>query len=176
MQITKLQVAIIVTVMGMVLQTKAQLFNISFTGGVSAGNGQIDVVDGIAISGYFNVTEGANQGTYNLVSLTSPLINGDPVGDTQTLVISGNDQIFDDVVTPNSNPFLTDDGLEFANNDSIGFNLWGNSPGSYDLFDADNVYVIDSGIATIAPAPEPATVSLVAGGLLGLLALRRRKA
>jgi hypothetical protein len=153
------------------------VFNISFTGGVSAGNGQIDLVDGIATGGYFDVTEGANQGTYNLVTLTSPLINGDPEGDAQTLVFpGGNDQIFDDVVTPSSDPFLTDNGLEFANNDLVGFNLWGNGPGSYTLADFDSVYILDNGVATITPVPEPTTISLVAIGLLSAtMTTRRRK-
>jgi PEP-CTERM motif len=169
-------------------QLQAQTYDITFTGnGGSAANGQINVVGGIAISGFLDVTAGANQGTYNLVNLTSPLINGSPQnnGAIQTLVFpGGNDQIFDNVVNAGSNPFLTDEGLEFANdNTSAGFNFWGNSPGSYSLYDgginaADNSiinFVDNNGTATITPVPEPATLALAGLSGLGMLLLRRQR-
>jgi len=72
MKTLKLQLALVACAMGMAVQSHAQMYDIIFTGGSSAANGQIDVVGGFATSGYLDVTAGANQGTYNLVSLTRP--------------------------------------------------------------------------------------------------------
>jgi len=109
------------------------------------------------------------------VGVNSPLING--IG--LTLVIPGGDQIFDDVVNPGSNPFLTDNGLEFANNDNVGFNLWGNSANSYSLFDVSSgVYLIDNGTATLVAIPEAASMARLAGfsalGLFAVVSMRRK--
>lgn len=157
----------------------AQTFNITYTGNNSDATGQVNVVNGIAVSGFLDVTSGANQGTYNLVSLTSPLINGEPQdgGQEQTLSIPGSDQIFDDVVNPLDNPFLTGAGLEFANNTtSAGFNMWGNGTDSYSLFDSSaSTYDVDSGKATIEEAPEPSVWLLMAGGVGVLLFLQSRR-
>ena len=173
----KLNLLIAVTSFAFAGLAQAQTFDISFNGSTSTAIGQITVVGGIATSGYLDVTAGANLGTYNLVSLTSPLINGTPGIGTQTLRIGGaNDQIFDDVVNTSSNPFLTGNGLEFANSTAVGFNLWGNGPGSYSLFDADNVYIIDGGAATLTPAaaPEPSSWAIGLVALGGAFYLRRR--
>jgi hypothetical protein len=168
-----LQLVLMACAMGMAVQSHAQLYNITFTGGSSAANGQIDVVGGIATSGYLVVTAGANQGTYNFVSLTSPLITGGTPSEPSVRFTDGTDLIFDDVVNVSSDPYLTDNGLVFANDHIVGFNLWGNSPGSYSLFDVSGppdtgVYFQDNGIATITPAPEPTTAGCF---LLGLGAL-----
>jgi hypothetical protein len=174
----KLQLVLMACAMGIAVQSHAQMFDITFTGGSSAANGQIDVVGGIATSGYLVVTAGANQGTYNFVSLTSPLISGGTPSEPSVRFTDGTDQIFDDVVNVSSNPYLTGDGLEFANDHLIGFNLWGNSPDSYSLFDVSgppdtHEYIIDNGIATITPVPEPTTAGCFLLGLGALACFRR---
>jgi hypothetical protein len=172
----KLKLTIMAVALGLAAQSQAALYDITFSGGSSAGSGEIDVESGVAVSGFFDVFAGVNQGTYDLVGVTSPLING--VG--LTLVIPGGNQTFDDVVNAGSNPFLTGDGLEFANSDSVGFNLFGNGPGSYDLFDTGNgQYVIDGGIATLTAAvPESnwttTSAGLAALGMLGVIARRKK--
>ena len=175
MKTLKLQLALVACAMGMAVQSHAQMYDIIFTGGSSAANGQIDVVGGFATSGYLDVTAGANQGTYNLVSLTSPLITGGTPSVPSVRFTDGTDLIFDNAVNVSSDPYLTDNGLVFANDHLVGFNLWGNSPGSYSLFDVSgppdaHVYVIDNGTATITPGPvpEPTTAGCF---LLGLGAL-----
>ena len=178
----KKTMAFIAVAGGLAAQSQAALYDISFTGNNSAGSGQIDVEGGLATTGFFDVFAGANQGVYNLVGVTSPLINGAGL----TLVIpgappnpGGGDEIFDDVVNPGSNPFLTGNGLEFANSDLVGFNLWANGPGNYSLFDVGNgAYNIDGGIASIAVAPESrwttTSAAFAAMGMLGLIAVRRK--
>jgi hypothetical protein len=155
---------------------QAQILNISFSGSQINATGVVDVVNGIAINGSLTVTTGSDQGTYNLVTLNSPLINGESQdgGAVQTLRIAGgNDQIFDDAVSFGSDPFLTGDGLEFANDQSIGFNLFSNGPGSYTVFHASATnYVIDSGTATAA-VPEPSTWALLLGSFAGLAFVSR---
>ncbi len=66
-------------------------------------------------------------------------------------MLVGGHQIFDDVVNAGSNPFATNvGGIEFANNDTLGFNLFSTGPGSYTLYDTGpGVYITDGGTATI---------------------------
>jgi len=174
----KMKLALMVAAMGAAVQSQAAIetYDINFAGGGYSASGQIYVENGYATSGFLDVTAGADLGTYALVSRTSSLINGVRL----TVRIAGaHDQIFDDAVSLNSNPFLTGDGLEFANDHSIGFNLWGNNPGSYSLFDASqNTYNIVAGIANLAAVPEPETTTKYAGlsalGLVGLVSIRRK--
>lgn len=161
-----------------VSSSQATLFELSFNGGSSAATGQIDVQGGLALSGYLTVTAGPDQGTYNLVPLGSPLINGVVTPQFSTLRIGGrDDETFDNVVNVGSNPFLTTiGGLVFANNTTIGFNLWGNGPDSYQMFDSGpGIYLNDSGTASLVSVPEPSLAALaVLGGLLGAGTLRRK--
>lgn len=180
MKAWKLKIVSALATLAFASAAQAQNFDITYTGTNFTANGQIDVSAGLATSGFLDVTAGPNQGIYNLVTLTSPLVNGVSNGNG-TLVLPTADQIFDDVVTPASNPFLDDNGLEFANDLSTGFNLWGNAPGSYSLFDsssAGSVYLVDNGTATIAAVPEPSTwaLGLIALGAFGLVGLRRNRA
>jgi hypothetical protein len=172
-----LKIAMVAGALGLAAQAKAVEYSITFSGSVFSANGQIDVSGGVADSGYLTVAGGPDSGTYSLVALGSPLINGDVTPSYSTLRAPSGDQIFDDVVYVGSNPFLTGNGLEFANSDLIGFNLWGNGPGYYSLFASSrNVYVIDGGNATLtAVVPDGGlTAGLLGGALLGLGALRRK--
>jgi hypothetical protein len=160
----KLQLALVACAMGMAVQSHAQWYNITFNGSGYAANGQIDVAGGLATSGYLTVTAGNDLGTYYLAT-----------GGPSVRVGGGTDLIYDNVVNPSADPFLDGDGLAFALNNATssnpGFNLWGNSPGSYSLFDASNTEYFDAGgTATITPGPvpEPTTAGCF---LLGLGAL-----
>jgi hypothetical protein len=49
--------------LGITAQASAALYSITFTdGGANVGSGQIEVVGGYAVSGYFDVTSGAASG------------------------------------------------------------------------------------------------------------------
>jgi hypothetical protein len=180
MQIAKRTLMVAAIVLAVQAQAAISVYDISFSGVSSAASGQIDVAGGLATAGYLTVTAGPNQGTYNLASLTSSLITGGSPSVPSIRFTDGTDQIFDDLVNPSSNPFLTGNGLEFANNNVVGFNLWGTGAGSYTLFDVSgppltSVYSEDSGTASIVAVPEPATMlpGLSALGY-GLFSLRKR--
>jgi hypothetical protein len=180
-KIQKLQIAIILVATVLAVQAQAQVYLLSFTGSVSAANGQIDVVGGVATSGYLDVTLGDNQGTYNLVSLTSPLITGGTPSVPSVRFTDGTDETLDNLVNVSSNPFLTDNGLVFANDHTIGFNLWGNGPGSYTLFDVSgspipHVYLADNGTAILVQVPEASVTTMFAFFMgLSLLMVTVRK-
>jgi hypothetical protein len=110
-----------------------------------------------------------------------------------------NDPVFDNTGVCFASGFYGYDGGTPEYNALV--NIWGNGPGSYSMFigEANPAYLNPDGTAiagaphneiqwvyvydepgtltlAMAPVPEPATVGLVSAGLLGLLALRRRKA
>jgi len=153
-------------------QAQIYTYDVIFTGSVSAANGQIDVQNGLAISGFLNVTVGPNQGTYQLVP-GSGVFNAGRVN-------GGSDLIVDNLVNAAADPFVNGNGVAFeAADKSIGFNLWGNGPGSYTLWDAGGptapyTYVLDNGVAALTPVPEPTSVALLGLGIAAY-ALRRRK-
>ena len=163
----KLHVVTLTALMGLAIHAKATLYDINFNGSGYVANGQINVVSGVATSGFLTVTAGYDLGTYNLVPLGSPLITGIVTPTFSTIRISGGDQIFDDLVFPSSTPFLNGNGIEFANDLSVGFDIWGNGDGSYNIYNADvNHYGYPPGTATIALAPVPEASTVIAGLLL----------
>ena len=152
-------------------QAQIYTYDVTFTGSISAANGQIEVQSGLAISGFLTVTMGPNQGTY-------PLVPGSGVFNAGR-VNGGTDLIVDNLVNAAADPFVDSNGVAFeAADQSIGFNLWGNGPGSYTLLDAGGpttpyTYVLDNGVATLTPVPEPTGVALLGLGIAAY-ALRRR--
>ena len=162
----------------MAVQARASWYNITFNGSdvnfvgtgsqfipgtVTTANGQIDVANNMAISGFLDITAGDNKGHYALVPGSG--------SDTQFL--------WDDAVYPGSTPFLSSTGgvlwwtmgtieIEMWYNTDPRFGptelyaLWGAPPNSSQMgTDFDPTAF---GTATLTPVPEPTTI--IAGALL----------
>ena len=161
----------------LVLVSKAQadgLYNISFSdsGGANVGAGQIDVVSGYAISGYFNVTAGLATGNYLLYTAggTGGTWNS-PLSSPSNAFVYDN-AVYDSNNNPQypvNNPFLDVNGLLFTDVSNNEVNLWAGSDNNtstyiFDAFigggDIDPVGIL--GVSSITPAPEPSSLALVA--------------
>jgi hypothetical protein len=157
----RLQLAIIAAILVLAVQARASLYDITFTdGGANVANGQIDVVGGVAISGYLNVTAGLALGSdYSLFTWIG--------GGIKSVRITGTDLIVDNLVNVGASPFFDVYGLAFVNGDlSEGLdlslngssdNLWGVGYTGYGIPNAN-------GSVTLTPVPEPTT--MVAGAML----------
>lgn len=141
----------------MAVQARASLYDITFTGGGSAANGQIDVVGNDAVSGYLTVTAGAQSvGTYDLIPGSGTMYGA-----------GGGGFNYDNQVFVASNPFLDNGGLLFGGGNTL-INLWGDGVNQYSLYGLPPAYApaVDNGIATISLAAVPEPTTMIAGALL----------
>jgi hypothetical protein len=160
-----LRIAVLAAGLGLAVQTQAGLYDVSFSGGGSVANGQIDVESGVAVSGYLDVTAGAAQGTYSLYTWSGG-------GISSVRVTGGTDLIVDNIVNAGANPFLDVYGMAFVNSghtEGIDFSI--NYGTTYNLAGFGSLgYGVPNanGSATITAVPEPTT--MVAGvGAVGLV-------
>jgi hypothetical protein len=183
MKILKITTLLALLALGFKAQADG-LYDITFTdGGANVGSGQIDVEGGFAVSGYFDVTAGIAAGSYNLYTAagnaTYPNTLTPPSGQflyDNAVYLTSNPQY------PITNPFEDDNGLLFTDGSNNEINLWAisdNGSGSY-AFDG---YINGStlspsgflGVSTIAPAPEPSSLAIIALMLIPAGAFLRRK-
>jgi hypothetical protein len=89
MNMRKLQLAIMVGALAVTVQARASWSDITLTGNGSDANGQINVVDGSAISGFLNTTAGTDVGSYTLTPVPtkfSPMAVGPTVPEPTTII------------------------------------------------------------------------------------------
>ena len=178
-----------VAAMGMAAQSQAALYDITFNGTVANGtkvaaSGQIDVVNGAAVSGYLDVSGAVpNSGAYDTLIIGSNLGGGQPF-------------TWDSKVSPSSTPFLNNvnnsGGLLFQSASGAQISFWYNTPaedqalkGSY--YSVPNEYGLWGyyngtyapeayGTATLLAVPEPTSTTKFAGlSALGLLLVTLRR-
>jgi hypothetical protein len=170
MKILKITTLLALLALGFKAQADG-LYDITFTdGGANGGSGQIDVEGGFAVSGYFDVTAGIAAGSYNLYTAAGNATY------PSTLIAPSGQFVYDNAVYltsnpqyPVTNPFEDNNGLLFTDGSNNEVNLWAisdNGSGSY-AFDG---YINGStlspsgflGVSTIAPAPEPSSLAIIA--------------
>ncbi|MGD0886853.1 MAG: hypothetical protein ABSA46_18585 [Thermodesulfovibrionales bacterium] len=136
----------------------------------------------LTVSGGSVIGDGtSNNGiSYSLVSLSDPRVN---LGGPSIRPFGATDLIFDNQLTPGSNPVLDGNGLVFESANTLSYlNIWGNSPGSYTLFQlgyntatqAELYGPQVNGIATVTATPIPAAAWLFGSGLIGLVGIRKK--
>jgi len=170
----KTLILVAVLALGVTPWARADLYEITFTdaGANNVGSGQIDVVGGAAVSGYFDVTAGAAAGLDWILyaaggSTTYPNYFTSPAGGfwyNNAVYLTANPQY------PAANPFLDNYGLLFTDGSGDELNLWGNSDGSYTLYgdinhDEYNPQTTSFDV-TLMPIPEPSTITITGALLL----------
>jgi hypothetical protein len=153
-------------------------YNLTFTetdgNGISAANGQLDIVGGYAVGGYLDVTAGPAQGTYDLYTWAGG-------GTSSVRVTGGTDLIVDNAVTVGGNPFLDIYGLAFTSpGDTEGIDFSLDSGTTYNLggFGTFGYYVPNAnGSATLSAVPETSSTLALLGCSFGaIISVRRRLA
>jgi hypothetical protein len=172
----KLRMAILVVIAGFAMESRASLFDITYSGGGVSGSGEITATANgggsyTATGGFFTIAPGGSipANTYSLVTIGSPPTVAAIIG-TGGLNLSG-----DNLITYPGNPFLDGNGLVFdtvLGNMGTVINLWGNGPDNYTLYGAGlgiatgNQQVPLGGDATISLVAVPESTTMIAGALL----------
>lgn len=185
MKSIKLLSVLTAAVVTMSVQANASFFDITFKGGGSEANGQIEVVGNDVIGGSLTITTGPNQGTY----IFAPGAGSGPPFLTPPPPAAWVFR-YDNKVYPDSHPFVSNDGLLFSTDGSAVasdnvtlINLFSTGADAYSLYGyppSSYAPAVHNGTATLTPVPEPTT--MIAGAFLllpfGLSTLRimRRKA
>jgi hypothetical protein len=135
-------------------------------------------------NGTYTITGGSLTGTgtddlnvaFSVLPIAPNGVSIRPFGST--------DLIYDNMLTPGSNPFLTSNGLVAESSNGLSYlNIWGNSPNSYTVFQLgyntttqSEIYgPQNNGSANVTPTPIPAAAWLLGSGLMGLFGFRRKE-
>lgn len=161
-----LKITILLAILALGIKVQADgLYDITFSdGSANVGFGQIDVENGFAVSGFFNVTSGLATGNWDLFTA------GGNVAYPSTLTSPAGAFFYDNAVYLGSNPqypstslFLDNSGLLFTDVSGNELNLWANADSTYSFYGVINNVRYDPdviGASTIAPAPEPSSFAI----------------
>jgi len=164
--------AVLAVVMALPVVAEAAVYDFTFT---DTSTGTYNVSGVITTSDTLNAVFG-----YDILSITG---NVNTVGSIDGLVPNPNQPnpnnnfgfLYDNVRFP-VEPYLDSNGVLFSTNGGSSlWNLWGNSPGNYELYSySPGVNVV--GPLSVTAVPEPATWAMMILGFLGVgfVAYRRK--